>query len=739
MPYFSQVLDNTGRLTEVWKNFFLDWMKQIKDGAVSNISGTLNRIIVSGTQTAPVVNISPSYVGQTSITTLGTISAGTWNGSAVAAPYGGTGQTSYLLGDMLYGSGPMAISKLPGIIATSRHFMSQTGAGSTSAAPAWNTAVDPLANIPGRLIRGTTAGDIAAVGGQIILESGDNFAAVISALGSTPAQIMIAGQVSITSNLTVPRTIALSCPKCALPNFDIATSVELTLNASLEAGLYRIFSGDGVVGGNPLVVEIFPEWWGAVGDGDVVLGIGVGTDDSGNIQKALDFVRDNYDLGAGGAPDIRFTNSYLCNSGIQVPTRVNLVGAMAHVAGNLNRNTSRLIFRNLGMNTEAITIGSDVELYGLVISGPGEGIGGTFGIYGGIDSDEDLGSNTQIRFCTIEDFETGIVLSRWLNTIADCTVDDCITGIWVTDRGNHTVIRDNRINPGSESPKEGILISGIADGIFIHDNNIEAVYYGIVIVGGAGIEIHDNRFELTNKSFIDVRGTGNASDENISVQIHHNYMLDYGANASSGGRYGILVQAGRVTIDDNEIRYYDSGNNTGLQYGINFGGTGILVNVLIGRNHIDCFQAMANINDSATKERVTSRFSRTIECLWDLADDPGDNVEHYFRVPSPSGYSALYSFRQLGAFNLEALSAAIGEITIGYRGASADLDAYLDGFGPSSTAVNTVTYATDTEWTAGGTTFLALSDSRIYLIRMEPGSAVSGKILLTLTLDEFQF
>jgi len=77
-------------------------------GAVA-LTGTANRLTVSG---ANVFDISASYVGQSSITTLGTITTGTWNGTAIAAAYGGTGQTSYTTGDLLYASGTTTISKL---------------------------------------------------------------------------------------------------------------------------------------------------------------------------------------------------------------------------------------------------------------------------------------------------------------------------------------------------------------------------------------------------------------------------------------------------------------------------------------------------------------------------------------------------------------------------------------------------------------------------------------------------
>ena len=58
-----------------------------KSGNTIDVVGTANRILVN----ADSIDISASYVGQSSITTLGTIGTGTWNGSLIGATYGGTG------------------------------------------------------------------------------------------------------------------------------------------------------------------------------------------------------------------------------------------------------------------------------------------------------------------------------------------------------------------------------------------------------------------------------------------------------------------------------------------------------------------------------------------------------------------------------------------------------------------------------------------------------------------------
>ncbi len=57
--------------------------------------------------------------------------------ATVTAAQGGTGQSSYTLGDLVYASGTTAVSKLPGNTTTTKRFLTQTGTGSGSAAPAW--------------------------------------------------------------------------------------------------------------------------------------------------------------------------------------------------------------------------------------------------------------------------------------------------------------------------------------------------------------------------------------------------------------------------------------------------------------------------------------------------------------------------------------------------------------------------------------------------------------------------
>ena len=61
-----------------------------KTGNTIDVIGTSNRITVNAND----VDISANYVGQSSITTLGTITTGVWNGTDVAVADGGTGAST---------------------------------------------------------------------------------------------------------------------------------------------------------------------------------------------------------------------------------------------------------------------------------------------------------------------------------------------------------------------------------------------------------------------------------------------------------------------------------------------------------------------------------------------------------------------------------------------------------------------------------------------------------------------
>lgn len=110
--------------------------------AQRSVAGTTNRITVTdgnGVAGNPTVDIAATYVGQTSITTLGTIATGVWNGTAVGATFGGTGQTGYAVGDILYAGSTTTLTKLN--VGTNGHVLTLAAGVPTWAAAAGGSSL----------------------------------------------------------------------------------------------------------------------------------------------------------------------------------------------------------------------------------------------------------------------------------------------------------------------------------------------------------------------------------------------------------------------------------------------------------------------------------------------------------------------------------------------------------------------------------------------------------------------
>ena len=87
------------------------------------------------------------------------------NSGILAQGQGGTGFAAYTLGDLLYSSAANTLAKLSGNTTTAKQFLTQTGTGTVSAAPAWATiAASDLPNHSAALLTSGTL-DAARVNG----------------------------------------------------------------------------------------------------------------------------------------------------------------------------------------------------------------------------------------------------------------------------------------------------------------------------------------------------------------------------------------------------------------------------------------------------------------------------------------------------------------------------------------------------------------------------------------------
>jgi len=107
-------------------------------GGMTKSGNTLDVVAGTGiTVNANDVQISATYAGQPSITTLGIVTTGIWSADTIAVNKGGLGMSSYTAGDMLYASGTTAVSKLAKGTAGQMMVMN-----SGATAPSWTSTLD---------------------------------------------------------------------------------------------------------------------------------------------------------------------------------------------------------------------------------------------------------------------------------------------------------------------------------------------------------------------------------------------------------------------------------------------------------------------------------------------------------------------------------------------------------------------------------------------------------------------
>lgn len=155
----------------------LSWA-QIASGDISNttfvtsVSGTSNRITVTGTLT-PTIDISSSYVGQATITTLGTVATGTWNATTIATSYGGTGLTAIGSANQVLGvnSGASGL-EYKSISGTANQITVTHGTGTITLATPQDIHSAATPTFAGATLSGLTVGSVLFAGtGGVISQS----------------------------------------------------------------------------------------------------------------------------------------------------------------------------------------------------------------------------------------------------------------------------------------------------------------------------------------------------------------------------------------------------------------------------------------------------------------------------------------------------------------------------------------------------------------------------------------
>jgi len=215
---------------------------------VTSISGVTNRTTVSSSTGSVTIDIASTYVGQTSLTTLGTIATGVWQGTIVGPTYGGTGfdngsrtidLTSGGVGKILASdaSGNATYSALTGITVTSAEGVAN------------QVRVSGTTGIP------QTGNIILSLPQDIATTSLVTFGQVNIGATTQATQISLAGAmtgttaqypISVATTITPSATGATGFGIRVVPTFNIGTGFTQTLAGGLIVDTWSV-SGAGAI------------------------------------------------------------------------------------------------------------------------------------------------------------------------------------------------------------------------------------------------------------------------------------------------------------------------------------------------------------------------------------------------------------------------------------------------------------------------------------------------------------
>jgi len=179
--------------------------------AIGNSAGVINSaadINVATGKEYKINNVSVlnattlgSSVVSSSLTSVGTVTTGTWSATAIAADKGGTGQTSYVIGDLLYASSSSTLAKLAGV-ATGNVLVS----GGTETAPSWGK-VGLDTHISGTLgvANGGTGATTSTGTGSVVLSDSPTFTGTVSLGDNITFLSSVTGSPSSNASIVVNR------------------------------------------------------------------------------------------------------------------------------------------------------------------------------------------------------------------------------------------------------------------------------------------------------------------------------------------------------------------------------------------------------------------------------------------------------------------------------------------------------------------------------------------------------
>lgn len=264
---------------------------------VVSVTGTLNRISIGGTATNPTVDIAATYVGQASITTLGTIATGTWNATAIGAAKGGTGIDS---------SSSTGIARVAG----GTWAVDATYATGATVGTGYTFSADGLTSGRTLLVSGSTVG---SAGGEIMRVSGK---LAPTNVGNPPGTRVLYSFADIRSTSMLASSA----------NGYFYTDVNNSTNAAEVFGLYSNITDTTAL--NNILHGIDIDITASSGGAKTVYALsGTAAIQSGSANAVYGIL---YGVNNSGAPT---TGTQTTTGGVFTANSVNVNGATANVTG----------------------------------------------------------------------------------------------------------------------------------------------------------------------------------------------------------------------------------------------------------------------------------------------------------------------------------------------------------------------------------------------------------------------
>jgi hypothetical protein len=173
------------------------------NSGVVAVVGTADRISVS----TDAIDIASTYIGQTSITTLGTIVAGTWQGSIVGPTYGGTGVNNGTKTITLGGNFTHTGAHTLGLTTTANTSVTLPTTGTLATLDGTETFTNKTLTSPtisgGSINNATIGATTASTGAFTTLTSNDatTFTASTASSSSTTGAVIITGGVGVGGSI----------------------------------------------------------------------------------------------------------------------------------------------------------------------------------------------------------------------------------------------------------------------------------------------------------------------------------------------------------------------------------------------------------------------------------------------------------------------------------------------------------------------------------------------------------